>query len=84
MSCGACLNNYSLTLSSMKCSKYNSNNYFSLVLLFTLAGVGLIASLLLLQITFAGGSNNGLIFYDNITNIIKDISFSRDKLPPKP
>ena len=84
MSCGACLNNYSLTQSSMKCSKCNSNNYFSLVLLFTLAGVGLIASLLLLQITFAGGSNNGFIFYDNITNIIKDISFSRDKLPPKP
>ena len=43
----------SLTLSSLKCSKCNSNNYLSLVLVFIQAGVALLASLLLLHITVA-------------------------------
>ena len=84
MLCGACLQNYSLTLSSLKCSKCNSNNYLSLLLVFTLSGVALIASLLLLQMTVADGTINGLIFYANITNIIKDHIFPQDKLPPNP
>ena len=75
MLCGACLQNYSLTLSSLKCSKCNSNNYLSLLLVFALAGVALIASLLLLHMTVADGTINGLIFYANIINIIKDIIF---------
>ena len=81
MLCGTCLQNYSLTLSSLKCSKC-SNNYLSLLLVFALAGVALIASLLLLHMTIADGTINGLIFYANIINIIKDIIFSQDKLPP--
>ena len=84
MLCGACLENYSLTLSSLKCSKCNSNNYLSLLMVFTLAGVALIASLLLLHITVADGTINGLIFYANVINIIKDIAFSQDKLTPNP
>ena len=81
MLCGACLQNYSLTLGSLKCSNCNSNNYLSLLLVFTLAGVALIASLLLLHITVADGTINGLIFYANLINIIKDIIFSPEKLP---
>ena len=84
MLCGACLQNYSLTLSSLKCSKCSSNNYLSLLLVFALAGVALIASLLLLQMTVADGTFNGLIFYANIVNIIKNIIFSQDKLSPNP
>ena len=84
MLCGACLQNYSLTLSSLKCSKCISNNYLSLLLVFTLAGVALIASLLLFQITIADGTNNGLIFYANVINIIKDHIFPQDKLPTNP
>ena len=80
MLCGACLQNYSLTLSSLKCSKCDSNNYLSLLLVFALAGVALIASLLLLHITVADGTINGLIFYANIINIIKDILFPHNKL----
>ena len=83
MLCGACQQNYSLTLSSLKCSKCN-NNYLSLLLVFALAGVALIASLLLLRITVADGTINGLIFYANIVSILKDIIFSQDKLPPNP
>ena len=84
MLCGACRQSYSLTLSSLKCSKCNSNNYFSLLLVFTLAGVALIASLLLLNITIADGTINGLIFYANIINTIKDTVFQLDKLPFNP
>ena len=82
MLCGACLQNYSLTLSSLKCSKCDSNNYLSLLLVFALAGVALIASLLLLQMTVADGTINGLILYANLVNIIKNIIVSQEKLPP--
>ena len=84
MLCGACLQNYSLTLSSLKCSKCNSNHYLSLLLVFTLAGIALIASLLLLHMTFAEGTINGLIFYATVINIIKDIVFPPDTLPLNP
>ena len=83
MLCGACLQNYSLTLSSLKCSKCNSNNYLSLPLVFTLAGVSLIVSLLLLHMTIADGIINGLILYTNVINIIKDLVFPQDQ-PPNP
>ena len=82
--CGACLQNYSLTLSSLKCSKCNSNNYLSLLLVFTLAGVALIAFLLLFHLTVADGTINGLIFYVNVINIIKEIIFPQDKLFTNP
>ena len=84
MLCGACLQNYSLTLSSLKCSKCNSNNYLSLLLVFALAGFALIASLLLLRMTVADGTINGLIFYVNITNVIRDHIFPQETLPPNP
>ena len=73
--CGACLHNYSLMLSSLTCSKCKSNSYLSLLLVFALAGVGLIASLLLLHITVADGTINGLILYPNVVSIIKDHIF---------
>ena len=84
MLCGACLQNYSLTLSSLKCSKCNSNKYLSLLLVFTLAGVALIASLLLLQITVADGTINGLILYANIFNIIRDHILPHENIPFNP
>ena len=84
MLCGACLENYSLTLSSLKCSKCNSNNYLSLLLVFTLAGVTLIASLLILHISVADGTVNGLIFYANILDIIDDIVIPQNKITPYP
>ena len=82
--CGACLQNYSLTLSSLECSKCRSSNHLSLLLVFTLAGVALIACLLLFRITVASGTINGLILYANIINITKNHIFPQDKLPPNP
>ena len=84
MLCGACLQNYSLTLSSLRCSKCNSNNYLSLLLVFILVGIALITSLLLLQITVADGTINGLILYANIFNIIRYHTFPQKDLPPNP
>ena len=52
--------------------------------MFALAGVALIASLLLLHMTVADGTINGLILYENIINIIKDIIFSQHNLHPNP
>ena len=68
MLCRACLQNYSMTLNSV----------------FALAGVALIESLPFLCMTVADGTINGLIFLANIINIIKDIIFSLDILPPNP
>ena len=85
--CGACIQNYSLMLSSLKCSKCDSNNYLSLLLVFALTGIALIASSLFLHMTIVDGTINGLIFNANIINIIniiKDIIFSQDILPPNP
>ena len=84
MLCAACLQNYSLTLSSLKCSKCNNRNYLSLLLVFSLAGIVLIAFLLIFNITVADGTINGLILYANIINIIKEITFPEDKLLPIP
>ena len=84
MLCGSCQQNYSLKLSSLKCSKCNSINYLSLLLVFTLAGVALIASLLLLHMTVADRTINGLILYANIFDIIEDTVLLQDKLPPNP
>ena len=79
--CGACLQSYSLTLGSLECSKCNSNNYLSLLLVFALAGVILVAIFLMFHITVADGAINGLIFYANIINIIKDLVFPQNKVP---
>ena len=84
MLCGACLQNYSLTLSYLECSKCSSKTYLSLLVVLALTGVALIASLLLLHMTIADETINGLIFYANKTNIIKDIFISQDKFPPNP
>ena len=82
MLCGACLQNYSLTLSSLKCSNCDSNNYLSLLLVFAFAGVALIASLLILHISVADGTVNGLILYANIFDIIDDIVIPQNRIPP--
>ena len=81
MLCGACLQNYSLTLSSLKCSNCDSNNYLSLLLVFAFAGVALIAILLILHISVADGTVNGLILYANIFDIIDDIVIPPNKMP---
>ena len=73
--CGACSTGYSLTLSSFECRRCE-DRFLSLMVLFVVAGVALIALLLALHMTVAAGTFNGLILYANIVNVHRDIFFS--------
>ncbi len=66
--CGECKKGLSLVLGSSKCRKC-SNSYLALIPLFALAGILLIAFLILTDMTVASGVVNGLLFYFNIINI---------------
>ena len=74
--CGACEAGHSLRLSSLNCDKCD-NKFLSLIVLFALAGVGLIAILSVLHMTVASGMLNGIILYVNIININRSIFFPR-------
>ena len=63
--CGACKDGYSLTLGNLHCN-ICSNSNISLVIVFALAGMALVAIIFLLRLTVAIGTCNGLIFYANI------------------
>ena len=73
--CGKCQKNFSLVFGDSKCLKC-SNSYLSLLIAFALAGLILVIFLLILKLTVAVGTINGLIFYANI------VSVNREKLFP--
>ena len=66
--CGECQKDFSLVFGSSKCRKC-SNSYISLLIAFALAGIVLVAFLLVLKLTVAVGTINGLIFYANIVSV---------------
>ena len=66
--CGKCQKGFSLVFGSSKCLKC-SNSYLSLLIAFALAGVILVIFLLILKLTVAVGTINGLIFYANIVSV---------------
>ena len=63
--CGMCQEDLSLVFGSSRCREC-SNNYISLLIPFALAGIALVAFILLLNMTVAAGTIHGLIFYANI------------------
>ena len=63
--CGMCQEDLSLVFGSSRC-KECSDNYISLLIPFALAGIALVAFILLLNLTVATGTIHGLIFYANI------------------
>ena len=63
--CGACKDGLSLSLGSSRC-KSCSNNWLALLIVFAIAGVALVAFILLCNLTVAVGTINGLVFYANI------------------
>ena len=63
--CGSCKDNFSIALGTLHCLPC-TNSYLALLLPFILAGVCLVAVLLLLQVSVANGTINGLIFFANI------------------
>lgn len=67
--CGACLFHYSLSLGStqcIKCPNYWPAIFVSILVASFLAGLALVAVILILNLTVAVGTLNGIIFYANI------------------
>ena len=63
--CGECQQGLSLVLATSKCRDC-SNIYLLLLIPFGLAGIALVAFVLLLNLTIAIGTIHGLIFYSNL------------------
>jgi predicted outer membrane repeat protein len=72
--CGSCKEGYSIALGNLHCLSC-SNDTLALILPFALAGIALVAVLLLLQLTVSAGTINGLIFYANIIQVNHSIFF---------
>ena len=72
--CGACQPGFSLALGTSQCLRC-SNNYLALLLVFAVAGVGLVFLLFVCNLTVTEGTLNGLIFYANIIWINRSIYF---------
>ena len=66
--CGECQKGFSVVFGSSKCLKC-SNSFLSLLIAFALAGIVLVVFLLVLKLTVAVGTINGLIFYANIVSV---------------
>ena len=76
--CGSCSNNYSIAFGTLHCLPC-SNDYLALILPFALAGIALVAVLLLLKLSVATGIVNGLVFYANVIQANRSIFFPPGK-----
>ena len=72
--CGRCSENLSLALGSSRCLQC-SNSYLSLLAAFAFAGIALVLLLLVLRLTVAAGTINGLVFYANIVGVNSTVFF---------
>ena len=72
--CGRCSENLSLVFGSSRCLQC-SNSYLSLLAACAFAGVALVLLLLVLRLTIAAGTINGLVFYANIVAVNSAIFF---------
>ena len=79
--CGECQPGLSLILGSSKCMKC-TNKYLALLLPFAILGILLVALILVLNMTVAVGTINGLIFYANIVGAGQSVFFSGDEVLP--
>ena len=67
--CGGCLGNHSVVLGGNRCLHCTSHYTFLwLMVLFAVAGLALVALLLVCNITVSAGTLNGLIFYANVVS----------------
>ena len=72
--CGSCNDDYSIAFGTLHCHPC-SNDYLALIIPFALAGILLVAFLLLLKFSVAIGTINGLIFYANVVQVNRYIFF---------
>ena len=78
--CGGCKTNFSRVFGSSKCKICSSNTPITVVVILGLIILGpvLVISLMMLDITVAVGTINGLIFYANILQSQLSTLFTRD------
>ena len=67
--CGRCQDGLSLALGSNNCIQCPEFSYLALMIPFAAAGFGLVALLMVLNLTVSIGTINGLIFYASIVKI---------------
>ena len=81
--CGRCRDGLSLALGSNNCIQCPQFSYLALIIPFAAAGFGLVALLMILNLTVSIGTINGLIFYANIVKISEStgIFFPNGSIP---
>ena len=72
--CGGCREGYSLLMGSNRCGKCD-NSYIMIgwIALFAVMGILLVAMLIVLNLTVAGGTLNGLLFYANMFKLYEQV-----------
>ena len=78
--CGGCDEGLSLMLGSNKCGQC-TNDYLSLIIPFSLAGIALVIILIVLNITVTVGTINGLLFFANVVKIYQPLLLGTDNVP---
>ena len=78
--CGKCDVGLSLMLGSNKCGEC-TNDYIALIIPFSLAGVALVILLIVLNLTVAVGTVNGLLFFANIIRIYNPLFHGISNIP---
>ena len=78
--CGGCDEGLSLMLGSNKCGEC-TNDYLSLIIPFSLAGIALVVLLIVLNITVTIGTINGLLFFANVIKIYQPLLLGTDNIP---
>ena len=76
--CGSCEDGLSLCFGSSRCRPC-SNSWIALLIVFTLAGIALVAFIFVFNFTVAEGTFNGLIFYANVFVANRAVFFPRDE-----
>ena len=83
VTCGSCQDNYSIGLGGSKCLQCTSNSpLIWLIPVFAVAGVALVALLLVCNMTISHGTLNGLIFYANVVSITRLTSLQSCSIHP--
>ena len=78
--CGQCHSDLSLMLGSKRCASC-TNYYLFLLPVFAIAGIILVAILMLLNLTVSVGTINGLLFYANMIKLNESFFFSSGTVP---
>ena len=73
--CGGCLHGYSLMLGSNKCQQCTNESALALIIPFAVAGILLVALLVIFNLTVSIGTINGIVFYANVVKLYEPIFF---------